>query len=81
MADILDLKVAATKIISESRFHGEAYYLRKILRREYDISLSPDCLRRWMQKLADEGHFTRSKYPHGGTGYRWGIKEASDEAR
>lgn len=69
------LRIAATTIISGTHFHGEAHYLRRRLGQEYGIYLSPNCLRQWMQELADQGHFVRSKYPHGGYGFTWSLPQ------
>lgn len=70
------LRAAAVAVIAQhGRFHGEAHYLRRFLRNEHSLCLSPKCLRQWMQELTDEGHFTRSKHPHGGQGYTWGLPE------
>jgi hypothetical protein len=69
------LRVAAIGIIGKSKFKGEAHYLRMALRREHNISLSSHCLRVWMQELADEGHFVRSKYANGGQGYTWSLPD------
>jgi len=70
------LRAAAVTIIGASRFYGEAYHLRLRLIHDHGILLSPSLLRTWMQELADEGHFIRSKYSHGGQGYTWSLPEA-----
>lgn len=67
------LRLAATQVVGSCSYYGEAYYLRKRLREDHGIHLSPACLRVWMQELAEAGHFQRSKYPHGGQGYTWSL--------
>lgn len=69
------LRVAATQVIASNRYYGEAHYLRSHLKKGHGIHLSSNCLRVWMQELADQGHFVRSKYPHGGQGYTWSLPE------
>lgn len=64
------LRIAATEILKD-RNHSNAAYLRTVLRKHYRLYLSVSCLRVWMQELADAGHFKRSDFPYGGTGYRW----------
>lgn len=69
------LRDAATKLIRENKHYGEAYYLRKLCRQQYDLPLSNAALRVWMQELADQGHFVRSQYPYAGYGYTWMLPE------